>query len=63
VLPVRYELTVSTATSSQYLAINCEPIADFYIYFMIPLCEIVRLCVDVGLREASEFYFQFKITF
>jgi hypothetical protein len=25
---------------------------------MIPLCEIVRLCVDVGLREASEFYFQ-----
>jgi hypothetical protein len=25
---------------------------------MIPLCEIVRLCVDVGLKEASEFYFQ-----
>jgi hypothetical protein len=26
VLPVRYKLTVSTATSSQYLAVNCEPI-------------------------------------
>jgi hypothetical protein len=30
---------------------------------MIPLCEIVRLCVDVGLREACEFYFQFKFQF
>jgi hypothetical protein len=26
VLPVRYNWTVSTATSSQYLAFNCEPI-------------------------------------
>jgi hypothetical protein len=25
---------------------------------MIPLCEIVRLGVDVALREESEFYFQ-----
>jgi hypothetical protein len=26
--------------------------------YIIPACEIVRLLVDVGLREASEFYFQ-----
>jgi hypothetical protein len=30
---------------------------------MILLCEMVRLCVDVGLREASEFCFQFKVQF
>jgi hypothetical protein len=28
VLPVRYELTVNTATSSQYLAVNFEPIVQ-----------------------------------
>jgi hypothetical protein len=26
VLPVRYELDCNTATSSQYLAVNCDPI-------------------------------------